>query len=154
MPTIIILIYRFTYITGVPNPRTASIMLRGPTVHVVRTMHGYANNQFIILYRAVTNALYVLRNTFEDCALLPGAGAIDMALASYIRKIGDSEKDVTEKRIFHGFANALECVPRALIQNSAFPAHKVISSWRMLYENQKQLVFGVFIALTFRISTD
>jgi chaperonin GroEL (HSP60 family) len=68
-----------------------------------------------------------------------------MALAAYIRKVGDTENDVTEKRIFHGFANALECVPRALIQNSSFPTHKVLSSWRLLYENQKQSVSDVVL---------
>jgi chaperonin GroEL (HSP60 family) len=109
----------YTYLTGVKNARICTILVKGPTHHTVRAS-----------YNAVQNTLSVLRNTFEDCMLVPGGGSLEMSLAADVRKIDTS--DLFETRIKEAFASALENgVPLALCQNSGFSVYQVLSEWKV-----------------------
>jgi hypothetical protein len=118
------LIFSYTHLTRVPNKRVSTIIVKGPTHHAVRSC-----------LHAVHNTLSVLRNTFEDCVLIPGGGSVEMAIAGDIRKHVQAS-GLFQERIKEAFANALEhSVPLALCQNSGYNVYRVLSEWKAKSEN-------------------
>ncbi|MGB9630644.1 MAG: TCP-1/cpn60 chaperonin family protein, partial [Candidatus Methanodesulfokora sp.] len=67
--------------------------------------------------RSLHDALSVVRDVVEDGYVVPGGGAVhvflSLELEKYAKQLGGKEQIVVEK-----FAEALESIPRALIENS------------------------------------
>ncbi len=97
---------RMTFVTGCPNPKAVSILIRGATDHVVSEIE-----------RSLNDAIRVVSITKEDGRVLPGGGAIEAELSLRIRsmanKVGGREQLAIE-----ALAKALEVVPRTLAENA------------------------------------
>ena len=88
------------------NPKACSILLRGSIEHVVDELD-----------RAVHDALKVVSLTLEDTKVLPGGGApeieLSMKLRDYATTVGGREQ-----LSIRAFANAIEVIPKTLIENA------------------------------------
>ncbi|MDH7507417.1 MAG: thermosome subunit beta [Candidatus Thermoplasmatota archaeon] len=97
---------KMTFITDCKNPKAVSIFIRGGTEHVVDELE-----------RAMHDALSVVKAALEDGKMTAGGGAtaaaIAMALRNYAPTIGGREQMAIE-----AFANAIEAVPKTLVQNA------------------------------------
>jgi chaperonin GroEL (HSP60 family) len=95
-----------TFITGCPEAKSVSVLLRGGTEHVVDEIR-----------RAFDDAVGVVSVAWEDGAVLTGGGSVLAALSrdlrSYAESIGDREQMAIE-----AFASALEIIPRTLAENA------------------------------------
>lgn len=89
----------FTFITECKNPKACTILLRGASKDILNEIE-----------RNLQDALNVARNIFLSPRLVPGGGAIEMAVSHALMQ-----------KITHGpyraLAQALEIIPRTLTQN-------------------------------------
>ena len=95
-----------TFITGCKNPRSVTVLLRAGTEHVVEELE-----------RAFNDAIRVVSAATEDGKMLPGGGAVEIALSlklrDYASTVGGREQLAVE-----AFASALESIPRTLAENA------------------------------------
>ena len=95
-----------TFITGCPEAKSVSVLLRGGTDHVVDEIR-----------RAFDDAVGVVSVAWEDGAVLTGGGSVLAALSrdlrTYAETIGGREQMAIE-----AFASALEIIPRTLAENA------------------------------------
>ena len=103
------------FITGCPQAKSVSVLLRGGTEHVVDEIR-----------RAFDDAVGVVAVAHEDGAVLTGGGsvlaAISRDLRSYAEGIGGREQMAIE-----AFAGALEVIPRTLAENAGLdPVNTII----------------------------
>ena len=95
-----------TFITGCPEAKSVSVLLRGGTEHVVDEIR-----------RAFDDAVGVVSVAWEDGAVLTGGGSVLAALSrdlrTYAETIGGREQMAIE-----AFASALEIIPRTLSENA------------------------------------
>jgi thermosome len=95
-----------TFITGCPEAKSVSVLLRGGTEHVVDEIR-----------RAFDDAVGVVSVAWEDGAVLTGGGSVLAALSrdlrTYAETIGGREQMAIE-----AFASALEIIPRTLAENA------------------------------------
>ncbi|HYA60708.1 MAG TPA: thermosome subunit beta [Candidatus Acidoferrum sp.] len=99
------------------NPKACSILLRGSIEHVVDELD-----------RAVHDALKVVSLTLEDNKVLPGGGApeieLSMKLRDYATTVGGREQ-----LSIRAFANAIEVIPKTLIENAGHdPLDKLVEA--------------------------
>ncbi|KAF9362427.1 T-complex protein 1 subunit gamma [Mortierella sp. NVP85] len=108
----------FTFLTGCKNPKACTIVLRGPSKDILNEIE-----------RNLMDAMSVARNVYFNPKLSPGGGATEMAIS-----VGLMEKSKTlEGTIqwpFKAVAEAMEVIPRTLIQNCGGNAIKVLTSLR------------------------
>ncbi|MGZ4910027.1 MAG: thermosome subunit beta [Halobacteriota archaeon] len=88
------------------NPKAVSILLRGSIEHVVDEMD-----------RAVNDALKVVALTLENNQILPGGGAPEIQLAMALRDYATTFGG-REQLSVRAFANAMEIIPKTLVENS------------------------------------
>ena len=95
-----------TFVTGCPEAKSVSVLLRGGTEHVVDEIR-----------RAFDDAVGVVSVAWEDGAVLTGGGSVLAALSrdlrTYAETIGGREQMAIE-----AFASALEIIPRTLAENA------------------------------------
>merc|ERR1712066_612819 len=97
---------KFTFIEGVKNPNSCTVLIQGSTDHAIAQMKD-----------AIKDGLRAVQNTIEDEALVPGAGAFEVAAHVHLEQF---------KRTVPGkprlgveiFGKALLTVPKTLIENS------------------------------------
>ncbi len=88
------------------NPKACSILLRGSIEHVVDELD-----------RAVHDALKVASLTLEENKILPGGGAPEMEVAMKLRDYATTVGG-REQLSIKAFANAIEVIPKTLIENA------------------------------------
>ena len=95
-----------TFVTGCPEAKSVSVLLRGGTEHVVDEIR-----------RAFDDAVGVVSVAWEDGAVLTGGGSVLAALSrdlrTYAETIGGREQMAIE-----AFASALEIITRTLAENA------------------------------------
>jgi len=99
---------KMIYVTQCKNPRAASIVIRGASKHITDEAE-----------RALKDALNVLKDVFEDKYIVPGGGAVEVALYHYLREWAESDPNLTgkEKLVIKAYAEALMEIPRTLVEN-------------------------------------
>ena len=118
------------FITGCPEAKSVSVLLRGGTEHVVDEIR-----------RAFDDAIGVVAVAHEDGAVLTGGGsvlaAISRGLRSYAEGIGGREQMAIE-----AFSGALEVIPRTLAENAGLDPVNTIIDLRKAHSEGKS-TFGV-----------
>ena len=109
---------RFNIFSGCPAAKTATIVLRGGAEQFIEEAE-----------RSLHDALQIVRRAMKNAAVVPGGGAIDMAVSRVLR---DHARTLPGKaQLFIGaFAKALEVIPRQLTDNSGFDATDVLNALR------------------------
>src|ERR1700759_3761559 len=108
------IIYRyFTFLTECKNPKACTILLRGPSKDILNEIE-----------RNLADAMSVARNVVFNPFLVPGGGATEMAVSVVLQNRARSVTGV-EGWPFKAVADALEVIPRTLIQNAGGNAIRV-----------------------------
>ena len=95
-----------TFITGCPEAKSVSVLLRGGTEHVVDEIR-----------RAFDDAVGVVSVAWEDSAVLTGGGSVLAALSRDLRTFAETVGG-REQMAIEAFASALEIIPRTLAENA------------------------------------
>jgi thermosome len=118
------------FVTGCPEAKSVSVLLRGGTEHVVDEIR-----------RAFDDALGVVSVAHEDGAVLTGGGSVLASLSrdlrAYAEGIGGREQMAIE-----AFAGALEVIPRTLAENAGLDPVDTIIDLRKAHAEGKS-TFGV-----------
>lgn len=107
----------FTFITECKEPKACTILLRGASKEVLSETE-----------RNLQDALHVARNLVLEPRIVPGGGAIEMALSlALIRKNNQ----------FRAIAQALEIIPRTLAQNCGANTIRTLTALRAKHASQQ-----------------
>jgi len=114
-----------TFITGCPEAKSVSVLLRGGTEHVVDEIR-----------RAFDDGVGVVSVAWEDGTVLTGGGSVFAALSrelrAYAEGIGGREQMAIE-----AFASALEVIPRTLAENAGLDPVDTIIELRKAHAEGK-----------------
>jgi thermosome len=122
-----------TFVTGCPEAKSVSVLLRGGTEHVVDEIR-----------RAFDDAVGVVAVAWEDGAVLTGGGSvlasISRDLRTYAEGIGGREQMAIE-----AFATAMEIVPRTLAENAGLdPVTTIIELRKAHADGQRHAGINVY----------
>lgn len=121
---------KFTFVEGVENPFSCTILIKGPNDHSIAQIKG-----------AIRDGLRAVKNTVHDQAVIPGAGAFEIAASENLR---EHMKTVPGKAKFgvEVFAEALLTIPRTLASNGGFDSQEVLLACIDKYQETKK-PFGI-----------
>jgi T-complex protein 1 subunit zeta len=123
---------KYTFIEGVKNPLSVSILIKGPNQHTISQIKD-----------AVRDGLRAVKNAMDDGFVVPGGGAFEIAAHDAIMKSLNEAKGRLKLGV-QAFAEALLIIPKTLARNSGFdPQDTVIA---LQDEFQAGSVVGVNIA--------
>ncbi|PKS10441.1 hypothetical protein jhhlp_002192 [Lomentospora prolificans] len=108
----------FTFLTKCKNPKACTILLRGPSKDVLNEIE-----------RNLHDAMGVARNVMFHPRLAPGGGATEMAVAVRLRELAKGIEGV-QQWPYRAVAEALEVIPRTLIQNAGKSPVRVLTDLR------------------------
>ncbi|MHA1129550.1 MAG: thermosome subunit beta, partial [Candidatus Helarchaeota archaeon] len=106
------------FIRGCKDPKALCIFLRGGTEHIIYEAE-----------RRMNDALNVLRNAIEDLKILVGGGAIELEISQNIRRWA-AKFGGKEQLAIKAFADALEIIPRTLIENAGLNPIDILPTLR------------------------
>lgn len=108
----------FTFLTKCKDPKACTILLRGPSKDILNEIE-----------RNLHDAMGVARNVIWNPKLCPGGGATEMAVAVGLDRRGKLIEGVAQWP-YKAVAEAMEVIPRTLIQNSGNSPIKVLTQLR------------------------
>ncbi len=107
-----------TFIMGVKEPKTVSILVRGGTKHVADEVE-----------RSLVDAWSVVKVAIEDGMMVTGGGStameVAMQLRDYAQSVGGREQIAIE-----AYASAMESIPRTLAENAGLDPIDVLIEMR------------------------
>ena len=109
----------FTYLVECKEAKACTILLRGPSKDVLQEID-----------RNLQDAMAVARNVMFEPRLRPGGGATEMAIACRLTEKSKSISGVKQYP-YKAVAEALEVIPRTLVQNCGGNAIKVLTELRV-----------------------
>lgn len=101
------------------SPKACTILLRGPSKDILNEID-----------RNLADAMAVARNVVFNPLLAPGGGATEMAISVALSKKAKSLQGV-EGAPYKAIADALEVIPRTLIQNCGGNAIRTLTELRV-----------------------
>ncbi len=121
------------FVSGCIDPKAVSILIRAGIEHVVDEAE-----------RMFDDALSVVKAAIEMPYILPGGGASEIELAkrlrAYARSIGGREQLAIEI-----YANALEIIPKTLVENAGYNPVDLIVELRSKHESDIGNSYGINI---------
>ena len=124
--------HKLTFIEECENPKASSIVLRGSTRYVTEQ-----------IARALDDALGVVAATIEEGKVLIGGGACEIDLVKELRDYGESVSGREQLAILK-YAEALEVIPRTLIENAGLDTINLIADLKAAHENSNAIGINVF----------
>lgn len=109
----------YTFLTECKNPKACTILLRGPSKDIINEID-----------RNLADAMCVARNVVFDPRLSPGGGATEMAISVGLAKKARSIEGV-EGHPFRSVGEAMEVIPRTLVQNAGGNAIRTLTALRV-----------------------
>ncbi len=123
------------FVSECTNPKAVSILIRAGIEHVVDEAE-----------RMLHDALSVVRAAIENPYILPGGGASEIELAKrlrpYAQSIGGREQLAIEV-----YANALEIIPKTLVENAGYNPVDLIVELRSKHESESGNSYGINMRL-------
>ncbi|KAK5884167.1 hypothetical protein CesoFtcFv8_020424 [Champsocephalus esox] len=121
----------FTFVTECKDPKACTILLRGASKEILAEVE-----------RNLQDAMQVCRNVLLEPALLPGGGAVEMAVSKRLMERSRSLTGV-DQWPYRAVAHALEVIPRTLIQNCGASTIRVLTSLRAKHTQPDSVNWGV-----------
>jgi len=103
---------KFTFVEECKNPKSVTILLKGPTKHGIVQMKD-----------AIRDGIRSLFNTLQDKCVVPGAGAFELAVSKKLDAMEVNSKAVLGVRLL---AKAILVIPKVLVSNAGFDAQDVL----------------------------
>lgn len=119
---------KYTFIEGVKNKQSCTILIRASTLYEIAQIKD-----------AVHDGLRAVKNVYDDQAVIPGAGAFEIACSEVLKDFAKT-KEVEGKQYYgvNAFADALLIIPKAISENSGVdPQESVINCAKAYRENKK-----------------
>ncbi len=114
-----------TFITGVKEPKTVSVLVRGGTNHVADEVE-----------RSLVDAWSVVKVAIEDGMMVTGGGStameIAMQLRDYAATVGGREQIAIE-----AFVSAMESIPNTLAENAGLDPINIVIEMRKQHKEGK-----------------
>lgn len=121
----------FTFLTKCKNPHACTVMLRGPSKDILNEVE-----------RNLQDAMGVARNVMFQPQLCPGGGATEMAVAVGLAQRAKNIEGVAQWP-YKAVAEAMEVIPRTLIQNSGNSPIRVLTQLRAKHSEGNGSSWGV-----------
>ncbi|MFB9822706.1 thermosome subunit alpha [Halobaculum roseum] len=112
------------FLEGSDDSRTVTLYVRGSTDHVVDETE-----------RAIDDALGVTVAAYEDGEIVPGAGAVEVAIADRLRSGANA---VTGRKALavEAFADAVDAIPRTLAENAGLDPIDALVDLRARHDSE------------------
>ena len=115
----------FTFLTKCEDPKACTLLLRGPSKDILNEIE-----------RNLLDAMSVARNVIYHPFLSPGGGATEMAVAVRLNQLSKGVEGVAQWP-YRAIAEAMEVIPRTLIQNSGNSPIRVLTQLRAKHAESK-----------------
>lgn len=120
----------FCFITECKDPKACTIILRGASKDVLNEAE-----------RNLQDALHVARNLLLEPKLVPGGGAVEMAVSRLLTEKAAGLAGV-EQWPYKAIAHALEIIPRTLAQNCGANTIRTLTSLRAKHATD-EMTWGI-----------
>lgn len=87
---------------------------------------------------AIRDGLRAVKNTIEDKAVIPGAGAFEISAHNYLMQYAREHVSGKTKLGVQCFADALLVIPRTLAENSGFDAQDTLLKVQEAHDKTKE----------------
>jgi T-complex protein 1 subunit zeta len=124
---------KFTFIEGVKNPHSCTVLIQGSTDHAIAQMKD-----------AIKDGLRAVQNVVEDEAVVAGAGAFEIAAHVHLEQFKKSVEGKPRLGV-EIFGKALLTIPKTLLENSGFDVQEKLLKVIAERENKNRAV-GVSIS--------
>lgn len=108
----------FTFLTKCKDPKACTVLLRGPSKDILNEIE-----------RNLQDAMGVARNVMFHPRLSPGGGATEMAVSVRLAQLAKGIEGV-QQWPYKAIADALEVIPRTLVQNAGKSPVRVLTDLR------------------------
>jgi T-complex protein 1 subunit zeta len=105
---------KFTFVEQCKNPQSVTIVIKGPNKHTLTQIKD-----------AIHDGLRAVKNAIEDKAVVPGAGAFEIAAHAALMAYKDTVKGRARLGVV-AFADAMLIIPKVLAQNSGLDQQDTI----------------------------
>lgn len=106
---------KFTFIEDVKEPKSVTLLIKGPNPHTIQQTQD-----------ALRDGLRAVKNAIEDNALIPGAGAFEVACAAHLSGPVKKNAKGRTKMGVQAFAEALLIIPKTLAANGGFDVQDAV----------------------------
>jgi T-complex protein 1 subunit zeta len=106
---------KYTFVEDCPSAHSCTLLLQGPNELTTAQIKD-----------AVKDGLRAVKNTVEDKAVVPGAGAFELAASMYLTETIVPKTSGKAKLGVQAFADALLVIPKTLASNSGFDVQEAI----------------------------
>lgn len=123
----------FTFIVDCKAPKACSVVLRGASKDVLNEVE-----------RNLHDAVGVARNVMLDPRLVPGGGAVEMAISRGLAQRADAGAvEGAEVGPYRAVGQALEVIPRTLAQNCGANVIRTLTKLRAKHAEVPGCTFGI-----------
>ena len=105
---------KFTFIEDCQNPQSVTLLIKGPNRHTLT-----------MIKDAIHDGLRAVKNAIDDCSVVPGAGAFEIAAHAALVKHKETVKGRARLGV-QAYADALLVIPKVLARNSGHDAQETI----------------------------
>ncbi|OCH84633.1 chaperonin-containing T-complex zeta subunit Cct6 [Obba rivulosa] len=106
---------KYTFVEDVKDPKSVTLLIKGPNPHTIQQTQD-----------ALRDGLRAVKNALEDEALVPGAGAFEVACAAHLAGSVKKTAKGRAKMGVQAFAEALLIIPKTLAANGGFDVQDVV----------------------------
>lgn len=106
---------KFTFVEEVKDPKSVTLLIKGPNPHTIQQTQD-----------ALRDGLRAVKNAIEDEALIPGAGAFEVACAAHLTGPVKKNAKGRVKMGVQAFAEALLVIPKTLAANGGFDVQDAV----------------------------
>jgi T-complex protein 1 subunit gamma len=133
----------FTFLAECTSPKACTILLRGPSKDILNEIE-----------RNLADAMSVARNALFNPVLVPGGGATEMAVSVGLQAKARSAVKGVEGWPFRAVADAMEVIPRTLVQNAGGNAIRVLTELRVSFAgcSHRMSVLNLLFLLAFCVA--
>lgn len=121
----------WTFVTKCKNPKACTILLRGASKDMLNEVE-----------RNMHDAMNVARNVMMEPRIVPGGGAVEMAVSQAIAKKADGITGV-RKGPYAAVGRALEVIPRTLAQNCGANPIRTLTALRAKHATTSNASWGI-----------
>lgn len=125
---------KFTFVEEVKDPKSVTLLIKGPNPHTIQQIQD-----------ALRDGLRAVKNGIEDGALIPGAGAFEVACSVHLSGPVKKSAKGRVKMGVQAFADALLIIPKTLAQNGGYDVQDVVVALQVrssyLFESSTNSIF-------------
>lgn len=123
----------YCFIVDCKDPKACSIVLRGASKDVLNEVE-----------RNLHDAMGVARNVYVDPRLVPGGGAVEMAVSKGLAdRVASGAVEGAESGPYKAVGQALEVIPRTLAQNCGANVIRTLTKLRAKHAESPGCSFGI-----------